>query len=84
MYTRLLAFIALLLASLLMPLPALLFCALIYAFFWDGYELLVVGIVVDSVFGPTGTSFEYTLSLGSLLIVFAFLRPYISWYNARV
>jgi hypothetical protein len=84
MYLRIALFSILALTALLAPLPVFLFGACIYIFFWSGHELLAVGIVIDSVYGTTSTSFLYTLSLGTILIIFSFLRPYLSWYTTQL
>lgn len=84
MSIRLTLFILLAIVSLLAPLQAFLLCALVYVFFWEGYELLAIGIFIDSVFGTTVLSFLYTLSIGGLLLGFALIRPYLSWYNTQV
>lgn len=84
MYLHIASFILLAFISILAPLPLFLFAAVIYVFFWTGHELLAIGIVIDSVYGTTSTSFLYTLSIGTLLLIFSFLRPYLSWYNTQL
>lgn len=81
---RAFSFVILTLIGLLSPLPVFLFFILLYVFLWNGYELLMIGIFVDSVFGTSVTSFTYTLSIGAVLIFFTLIRPWLSWYTTRV
>ena len=74
------SFLCMVIIALSLPLPVFLFCAFLYIFFWSGYELLLVSLVIDSIFGATAFSVVYTLAVGALLITYAFLRPYLSWY----
>lgn len=84
MHIRAILFSVLFLAGFLIPLPVFIVLTLAYCAAFEGYELLVIGVVIDSIFGPTVTSFTYTLSIGVVLIIFAFLRPFLSWYNTRL
>lgn len=63
------------------PLPFFLSGALLYALIFTGSELLIIGIVVDSIFGIEATSFIYTLSLGGLIVFATVLKPFMSWYT---
>ncbi len=81
---RAMSFGVLLFVALLAPLPLFLFLSMLYIFLWDGYELLIVSVLVDSVFGVVPSSFTYTLSIGILLVLATLVRPYLSWYNSRV
>ncbi len=76
-------FLALALSSVLIPFPLFLFFACIYIFFWDGFELFIITILIDSTFGVSTSSFMYTLSLGALLAASFLLRPYVSWYTTK-
>ncbi len=78
---RISAYLGLFLTALLTPFPVFLFFALLYIFFWEAYEVIVIGIVIDSVFGTKAISLVYTGSIGALLLVFTLLRPYLSWYK---
>ncbi len=78
---RIAAYIGLFFSALLTPFPVFVFFALLYIFFWEGYEVIVIGIVIDSVFGTKATSFLYTGAIGVLLLVFTLLRPRLSWYK---
>jgi predicted membrane protein len=80
---RILAFIILLIAALTTPLPFFLFCAFLYIFLWTGFEVLIIAVFVDSIFGMTTTSFFYAISVGALLASAEMLRPYLSWYSTR-
>ncbi len=78
---RILAYIGLFLTALITPFPVFLFCALLYIFFWEAYEVIIIGILIDSVFGTEATSFLYTGAIGLLLLIFTLLRPRLSWYK---
>ena len=80
---RILSFIILCLLGFLTPLQVFLFCALLYVFFWSGYELLIIALCIDVLFGTTTTSFLYTISAGLLLVGSELLRPYLSWYATQ-
>jgi small-conductance mechanosensitive channel len=83
-YFRIAAFLTIFLGSFVLPLPFFLVCAFVHMLFWSGYELLIIGVVIDSVYGTSATSFLYTISLGILLLVYAGIRPYVSWYNTNI
>lgn len=78
---RALSFFTLVALALLTPYPLFLFGAFLYLIAYTGYELLIISLVVDSVFGTTTTSFLYTLSVGALLFVSVVGKPYMSWYT---
>lgn len=69
--------------ALYTPIPLFLFCAFLYMSVWSGYELLVIGVCIDCVFGPSASSFLYTFSIGAILLCAEFVRPYLSWYTTR-
>jgi hypothetical protein len=80
---RIISFLFLLVLSIFTPFPVFLFVALVYIFVWTGYELLVIAVFLDTLFGITTTSFLYTLSIGVLLLCAEVFRPYLSWYTTR-
>lgn len=61
-------------------------CAgVLYNIFWEGYELIFLGIIIDSLFGHTHLdalplyTFLYTFSVISL----ALIKPYFILYNTH-
>ncbi len=78
---RIFFFILMCFLALLTPFPLFLFASLLYVFLYDGYELLLIGMYIDLVFGTTVSSYVYTLSLGGLIVAGTILKPYMSWYS---
>jgi hypothetical protein len=78
------AFIFLFLVALFAPLPVFLVGVFFYVFVWEGYELLFIGVVIDSVYGTSIFSCLYTALTGALLLVSVLVRPYVSWYTTDV
>lgn len=78
---RIAAFCILAIASFLVPFPLFLLALFAYVFFWDGYELFLITIAVDSVFGVGSYPYMYTTALAVILFSAALLRPYLSWYT---
>jgi hypothetical protein len=78
---RILTFCILTLVALMVPFPLFLFMCLLYLFFFSGFELLIITVVVDSFFGTIGTMPHYTLALGTCLILSELFKPYASWYS---
>ncbi len=80
---RVLSFIILCIIGFLGPIQVFLFGVLLYVFIWSSYELLIITLCIDVLFGTTSTSFVYTISTGILLIASELLRPYLSWYTSQ-
>ncbi len=82
---RIFVFSLLFLIALLLPIWAFIPCAIAYVLWKPGYELMGIGIIIDSQFGmgsiPLG--YVYTLSLGVLVLGAEFLKPHLSFYNAE-
>lgn len=72
------------LTAFIFPWWAFLLCAILYAFFTEGVELLFLGAILDTLFGTSVGWFPgifYTLSLlGILLVLWAF-KPLLSFYK---
>jgi len=56
----------------------------VYLFFWTGFELLLIGIIVDSIFGTGKFPYLYTTTIGIFIIIATFARPYMSWYDTDI
>jgi len=78
---RIVFFIILLILALTVPFVWFLVPLAIYLLLWTGYELLLVGVIVDSVFGGGQLSYLYTVSIGVGILTFESIRPYMSWYD---
>jgi hypothetical protein len=52
-----------------------------YALIWDGYELLVIAVIIDSIFWGGQSTPLYTILAGSALLGIAVLKPRIRWYT---
>jgi hypothetical protein len=55
----------------------------VYALFWESYELLILALCIDALFGDAqiGVFYTYTLFVASVLVIFFFLKPYIRFYR---
>jgi hypothetical protein len=57
--------------------------AILYVLAYDGYELLIVSIFVDAVFGSIlGETHQlYTLTVGCILIIANISKPLLKFYT---
>ncbi len=80
---RLTLFILLALASLLSPWWLVLGISIAYALKWPGYELIVLGMLVDSTFWHNTTIAVpfYTIAGTMLVVAVTFLRPYLAAFD---
>lgn len=64
------------------PLWVFLPIVILYTFYYDGIEIILIAVLVDAYFGYGHTSVPwYTVAALGLLILVRFLRPYVSMYN---
>jgi hypothetical protein len=70
-------------AGLLLPFWYFVPFVLLYAFFYTPYELLVLGVCIDSVFGDTAlfTGYAYTITVALTLLLITALKPHLKFYN---
>lgn len=78
---RIACFIILFLLALIVPFSWFLIPLGAYLFVWTGYELFIIGIIVDSIFGINQFAYLYTFSVGIGMVCVALIRPYMSWYD---
>jgi hypothetical protein len=78
---RVISFSIIFLLALTVSLPWFLVALVAYLVLWSGYELFVIGIVVDSIFGGGQFSYVYTMSVGVGIVCVELIRPYMSWYD---
>lgn len=85
MLARLFAYILVILAYFLFPWWLALLAGLLYVLCWPGFELLILGVVVDSVFGHVSLhAFPlYTLVSGTLIVAAAVLKPHVAYYPTK-
>lgn len=84
MVARLSMFGLLLLCGLFGPFWLFLGAAIVYAFVWTGYELLIIAVMIDLQFGSMSATWFgllYTLSVGVVLMVTTVLKPHLRFYN---
>jgi len=81
---RIIGFIFLSITALTVSFPVFLFVSMLYVFFIPGYELIIIAALIDIFFGPTSGAVTYTIAVGGVLIGAELLRPYLSWYTARL
>lgn len=80
---RITAFIGVALVGLFLPLWASVLAALLYALWKPGYELIVLGALIDAQFAPVGTHFIYlyTYAFAGVVLVTNLLKPHLAIYN---
>lgn len=79
---RISSFIAVTASALFFPLWVFVLTALLHAFVFSPYELLLIGVLIDAGFGnPGGGSYWYTAAAAGVCITAAYLRPYLSFYS---
>jgi hypothetical protein len=81
MLIRLICFGVLCVVALITPFPFFLFASLLYVLFTPGYELLLIAMFVDTVFGVHGYGVLYTLGVGGILAFSVIMKPHLSWYS---
>jgi hypothetical protein len=83
MIVRIFAFLVLLFLVVTLPTWLLAVCALIYAFRFTAYELIVVGACIDTYYGGGTLLYIPYYTFFSIAIVFIaeFIKPRISVYN---
>ena len=74
---RLLALVGIILVAVWLPFWACLLCALVYAFFYFAWDLVLVGICIDILFG-IGLWPYYALCIGVIVYGIELLRPKLS------
>lgn len=78
---RIIAFFTLLILSTMVPLLVFVPAALAYALVWRGYELILLGMLIDAYFGVDVVVPYYTLITGSLVAVAEWVKPSLLVYN---
>jgi hypothetical protein len=81
-YIRAISFIGVAIGALFLPLWSFVILAVLYAFVFSGYELIVLSVLIDAQFGDTGAGvwYAYTLSASLVLLVSVYLKPYLRFY----
>lgn len=80
---RLILFSIFFIVSTSIPFAVFILFSILYAFRFLAYELIFLGIILDSFFGPAaaGFSFSYTaVALGSFIVA-GLVKPYLSVYD---
>ncbi len=77
---RVIAFCIVALSAFFTPFPIAVGCALLYAFWYSGYELIFLGACVDAQFSILAmhTFYWYTCSFALLIIISLIVRPYLN------
>lgn len=82
MIIRIIVWVLLLFLASTIPLPFLILFVVPYAFKWSGYELIVLGMLVDGYFGFTIHEWPlYTISIVIVVIGVELIRPRLSLYT---
>jgi cell shape-determining protein MreD len=78
---RLTGFLLMFGLALYTPFLAFLLASILYVLRFRGYELLILGVLIDSVFGSQlGIhGYLYTLSVGLVYLTVHVVRPYLAW-----
>lgn len=78
---RIIVFFTLLVLSTMMPLFVFVPAALMYALVWRGYELIMLGMLIDAYFGVDVVVPYYTLIAGFLVASAEWVKPSLLVYN---
>lgn len=80
---RLIFFVGVSLASITLPWWAVLPLWAVYALAYTGYELVVLGILLDAYFGYSagGLHIFYTAAAAGICILATLIKPRIAWYH---
>lgn len=79
---RILLFIILLGLTFSTPLPLVAIAAVLYAFRYPAYELIVLGALADALYGGALFSYVYTLSATIIFIIVELVKPFLSFYDS--
>lgn len=84
---RALSFTALFILSFALPWWFVLILSVVYAFRYCAYELIVLGVLLDAVYGGALSSHivpvVYTLTMTVIIFVVEILKPHLSLYKER-
>ena len=77
MIIRAIAFTVVFLSSIFLPIWVFLLFSFAYGFVYAPYELLMIGLLIDSQFGDAtqNLSYIYTASIVALSIIIIFVKP---------
>ena len=77
-------FIILIFIGLLSPLWAFIVCCTGYALWKKAYELILLGIFFDAIFGVGVSEFPYvyTLALSAIVLLSELVKPRLSFYDS--
>ncbi len=81
---RALIFVLLLLLAITTPREVFFFAMLVALLIEPAPELLIIGVIIDGVFGTASHHFFYTVLIGLLMLGVESIRPYLSWYTKEV
>ncbi len=81
---RILMFTIFLVIALTTPREVFFFAVLVLLLIERAPELLIIGVIIDGVFGTTSYHFFYTAFTGLLMLGVEIIRPYLSWYTKEV
>ncbi len=87
MMLRVIFFGVVVIAGFILPTPALIIVAALYAALYPAYELVALGILLDASYGVGAFGvpfpFLYTLAACVIVAVMAIARPYLSFSAQR-
>lgn len=80
--TRILAGALMLFLGVLLPPWLLMPFFVLHALAWFGYELIIIGALIDAYFGGSTALPLYTIFATGVVVCIEFAKPYLSFYNA--
>lgn len=76
---RIVCFLLIFLSALFLPFWFFVLLGILYGFYYEPYELMIIGVLIDVQFGEVGgeTTYYYTISMVILSIILYFLKPHL-------
>lgn len=76
---RILGFLLIFLSALFLPFWFFILLGVLYGFYYQPHELMIIGILIDAQFGEAGGGmiYHYTAAMIILSIILFFLKPHL-------
>lgn len=78
---RVFFFITLIAIAFTLPFPFLIIAAGMYAFRYPAYELIVLGALIDALYGVGAFAYVYTFGAAGIFIFAELAKPFLAFYD---
>lgn len=80
---RIFCFLGIIFTALFLPFWIFVCMSFIYAFTWNAYELLIIGLFIDAQFGDVSRQlwYLYTITSAGILALTIYVKPHLRFYQ---